>query len=399
MSIETSYELLTNETAIALVKKFKFLDKNAQLHCTEIGDGNLNYVFHITDPDSGKGIIIKQAVPYAKVVGESWPLTLKRASMEAQALINFGSYCPEYVPKVYYSDERLAITVMEDLSHLTIARAGFIEGQDYPLISRHVGEYAARTSFYTSDFYLDPSVKKEVSRTFTNPELCKITESYVFTDPFFSHTPTDVENGLEEAAQAIWNDENLKLEVAILKKQFSSEQEALLHGDLHTGSVFASETESKVIDPEFVCYGPVGFDLGLFIGNLTFQAISRKNGKEKIYKHIQTFWSAFEKTYSDLWQTENNEEFRTAAGYLDYILKKFKEDAFGYAGCELIRRTIGLSHVADLEEIEDQKERIAAKENALTIGSLLIKKRKQLDFKTFITELQDLAEEKNSVRV
>ena len=37
-----------------------------------------------------KSIIIKQALPYAKVVGESWPLSIKRATIESKALQIFA---------------------------------------------------------------------------------------------------------------------------------------------------------------------------------------------------------------------------------------------------------------------------------------------------------------------
>ena len=38
--------------------------------------------------------------------------------------------------------------------------------------------------------------------------------------------------------------------------------EALIHGDLHTGSIMVTESETRVIDPEFAFYGPMGFDVG-----------------------------------------------------------------------------------------------------------------------------------------
>lgn len=385
----STFELLTNDSAIALVKKLGLLD-GAELDCKEIGDGNLNYVFHVTDAATNKGIIIKQAVPYAKMLGESWPLTLNRATIEANALINFGRHCPTYVPKVYYTDEALAITVMEDLSHLKIARTGFIEGEKYPLLPQHIGEFLGKTLFYTSDYYLEPSAKKEVARQFTNPELCKITESFIFTDPFFAHTPTDVEAELLESAKKVWNDQELLLEVAKLKKNFMSEQEALLHGDLHTGSIFASATETKVIDPEFAFYGPIGFDLGLFIGNLLFQALSRdETGSDVVLSHIDTFWKTFEKTYTHLWTNENHDEFKNIEGLLAFILKKAKEDSFGFAGCELIRRTIGLAHVKDLEGISDTNQRILAKKNTLAVGTYLVKNRSSIDFPAVFEFVKD----------
>lgn len=46
--------------------------------------------------------------------------------------------------------------------------------------------------------------------------------------------------------------------------------QALLHGDLHTGSVFVRDDSTKVIDPEFAFYGPMGYDVGNVMANLMF---------------------------------------------------------------------------------------------------------------------------------
>ncbi|EOP50587.1 methylthioribose kinase [Bacillus cereus VDM021] len=128
------YRSLTEETAVQYVKEHGYFEKKAKVTCHEIGDGNLNYVFRLHDGE--RGIIVKQALPYAKVVGESWPLSLRRATIESQALQVFAKYVPEYVPKVYGHDEELAVTVMEDLSTLTITRKGLSEGEDYPPMGR-----------------------------------------------------------------------------------------------------------------------------------------------------------------------------------------------------------------------------------------------------------------------
>ncbi|MBV8697735.1 MAG: S-methyl-5-thioribose kinase, partial [Bradyrhizobium sp.] len=51
---------------------------------SEVGDGNLNLVFIVKGPDGG--IAVKQALPYVRLVGESWPLPLSRAHYEHLAL-------------------------------------------------------------------------------------------------------------------------------------------------------------------------------------------------------------------------------------------------------------------------------------------------------------------------
>lgn len=50
--------------------------------------------------------------------------------------------------------------------------------------------------------------------------------------------------------------------------RFCERAQALIHGDLHTGSIMVTHDSTQVIDPEFAFYGPMGFDIGAFLGNL-----------------------------------------------------------------------------------------------------------------------------------
>lgn len=374
----TDYTPLTEKTAVELAGNLDFFPKGASLSSREIGDGNLNYVFHITD-EHGKGLIIKQALPYAKVVGESWPLTLKRAEIEANALKKHGGYVPHLVPEVYATDDVLAYTVMEDLSHLTVARAGLNAGEAYPKLSDDIGEYLAQTLFHTSDFGLHPFDKKRLAAEFSNPELCKITEDLILTDPYFNNETNDFEEALTPDVEAIWNNAALQLEAAKLKQSFLTEAEALLHGDLHTGSIFASKDETKVIDPEFAFYGPIGFDVGLFLANLVFQSIARtEESRDVITDHIRNTWQVFSSRFSELWEQENGGPFKNTPGYKEAVLAKIFRDTVGFAGAELIRRTIGLAHVSDLDGIENDEERVARKRQTLETGQAFILKRTEL---------------------
>src|SRR4051812_7686913 len=105
----TTYHPLNEAEAIEIARTLDgVFAPGAELKCREIGDGNLNLVFHISDPAAGSSIIMKQALPYAKVVGESWPLTLDRARIESEALILEGKLAPGLVPTVYLYDKELA---------------------------------------------------------------------------------------------------------------------------------------------------------------------------------------------------------------------------------------------------------------------------------------------------
>lgn len=46
------------------------------LLCREVGDGNINFVYIVEGPAGG--VCIKQALPYVRICGESWPLAQVR---------------------------------------------------------------------------------------------------------------------------------------------------------------------------------------------------------------------------------------------------------------------------------------------------------------------------------
>ena len=98
----------------------------AEWRVREVGDGNLNLVFIVEGPLSG--VVVKQALPYVRLVGESWPLSLRRSFFEHQALSVQASLVPRHVPKVFHFDEALALIVMAYLTPHIILRKGLIRG-------------------------------------------------------------------------------------------------------------------------------------------------------------------------------------------------------------------------------------------------------------------------------
>src|SRR5215468_871437 len=86
------------------------LGSNAALwRIEEVGDGNLNLVFLIRGP--GGSLCAKQALPYVRLVGESWPLPLSRAHYEHIALVEEGKHAPDLVPVVHHFDPVASMTV------------------------------------------------------------------------------------------------------------------------------------------------------------------------------------------------------------------------------------------------------------------------------------------------
>ena len=246
----------------------------ADWRAREVGDGNLNLVFVVEGPSGG--VVVKQALPYMRLVGESWPLPLERSYFESVALTEQARAAPDRVPRLYATDKVGAAIAMEYLSPHVILRKALIKGRRLPLFADHMADFLARSLFMTSDLFLPAARKKALMREFcANTELCKITEDLVFTDPYRETSSNRwTSPQLDPDAAAIRADVPLKIAVQELKLKFLTAAEALIHGDLHTGSVMVTEQDSRAIDPEFAFFGPMGFDVGALIGNLLIAAIA-----------------------------------------------------------------------------------------------------------------------------
>ncbi|MBH5318540.1 S-methyl-5-thioribose kinase [Paenibacillus sp. GSMTC-2017] len=396
----STYHPLNEREAIDIASTLEgFFPSDASLSCREIGDGNLNLVFHITDSISGKSLIMKQALPYAKVVGESWPLTLDRARIESEKLIMEGALAPGLVPTVYHYNPELFLTIMEDLSDHVIMRQGLMNGTRYPKFADDISTFMARTLFFTSDLGMNQQDKKLRVKAFINPELCKITEDLIFDDPYTDSTNNNIPAAIRDAAEALWVDHKLQLEVAILRDKFLTNAQALLHGDLHTGSIFATPESTKVIDPEFAFYGPMGFDIGAVFANLLLNYVSQEHWEQDVYARddfrkyllntIIDIWNQFDHKFRTLWNSSNVDRLASStAGYQDYYMERLLQDTIGFTGSKMVRRIVGLAHVADIDRIPNEVERERAQRVALQIGTALIQHNRNAKS---IQELIDIA--------
>ncbi|PAD67915.1 S-methyl-5-thioribose kinase [Bacillus sp. 7586-K] len=375
----SAYQPLTESDAIALVKRLMLFEDTSQLTCNKIGDGNLYLNFHVKETSTGNGYMIKQALPYTKIISESWPFPIDRTRIEDHALLKQRDIAPAYVPKVYYSDVKLGITIIEDLSHLHIARKALVEGSELPLLSTHLGAFLGKTLFYTSIYAHTQHSKNEIDRHFSNPDRCKNIEEFDTTDPLFEHETFHYEPVLKANVEKILQDKLLKLEVSKLKEKFLKKPEALIHGNLHTGNILVSEHETKVIDEGFAYFGPIAFDVGQVFGHFLLNILSRDLEEQAfLFQHLITTWNVFVEEFSKAWKKDASEIYTANNGYLEHILSEIFTDAVGFAGCELIRYTIWHAHGTALDTIQTYDKKITVKQLALSLGYELVIKQKNI---------------------
>ena len=133
-----------------------------ELDIREIGDGNLNYVYLVQNKEKpNESVALKQAVPFLRIVGESWPLPKERMTIEIKALLKASEWCPQNVPEIFFYSHEMSLVVMKDLSSHGVLRGQMIEGMYFPKLADHISTYLAQNLFHTSDLFLDHREKKE----------------------------------------------------------------------------------------------------------------------------------------------------------------------------------------------------------------------------------------------
>jgi len=371
----------------------------ARLECAEIGDGNINYIFRVWDPQSEHSVVIKQAGPTARI-SDAFVLSTDRNRIEAEILMLGQLLAPGLVPQVYRYDEVMSCCVMEDLSDYVIMRRALIEHKTFPLFADHITTFMVNTLLLTSDVVLDHQKKKGLVKRYINPELCEITEDLVYTEPFNDYKGrNDVfAPNLDWVRQHVYGDAALRLEAAKLKFGFMTHAQALIHGDLHTGSIFIKPESTKVIDPEFAFYGPMGYDTGNIVANLIF---AWANGDatlgDPLEREVFCGWAAktlvevvdqFNQKFLTAWPLHATEVFAREPGVDRWYLDNVLSDTAGVAGLEIFRRILGLAHVKDITSIADEGARVRAERICMQAGLQFIKQR--VRFRTGADFLQTL---------
>jgi 5-methylthioribose kinase len=259
-----------------------------------------------------------------------------------------------------------------------------------------MGEYVANACFFTSDLAWPFERKMDGVALFAaNQALIRISVDLIFTDPYrVSERNRHTAPQLDRIATQFRHDSGLKLAVARFGQKFLNDTQALVHGDLHSGSVMVTPRDTRVIDPEFAFYGPIGFDLGAFFGNLLLSWYAqpghasagddRTAYQDWILEQVQVFWRSFRDRFLALWsESAKGDAYSTTmlSGQADAALLQSARSAFldslfadmlGFGACKMIRRILGFAHVLDFEQIQAPSMRAGCEASALAMAHSLL---------------------------
>ena len=359
---------------------------DAALTVHEIGDGNLNYVFRVVEEATGKSVIVKQAGEALRISAEMHVST-DRNRIESEILQLQDKYAPGSVPKIYGYDTVMCACCMEDLSDHELMRYALMQHKTFPRFADDISTYMVNTLLKTTDVAMEHKEKKALVKSFINPELCEITEDLVLMEPYndINHRNLVFPANAEFVKRELYDDAALHLAVARLKFEFMNNAQALIHGDLHTGSIFVKQDSTRVFDPEFAFYGPMGYDIGNVVANLIFawdngcaagaEAFCRW-ALDAIRDTIDLFREKFVKCFDEC----VTEPMAKVPGFREFYLDSILSDTAGYAGTELHRRTVGMAQVKDVTTIADPEKRAHAERVNIICGKDYILNR--TEFKT-----------------
>lgn len=320
--------------------------KRPPLSVSEIGDGNLNFIFRVQDRD-GTSLILKYAAPYLRLLGEEFLLPQERICVEMHTLTYFKHIAPNAIPEVYHCDEEAFCFAMEDLGEYQLLQTTQLEHFIPLTIYEKLGSFLA-------SLYIKTPSPKHPSSYFEHETLKKISEEYIFIFPYIQNHPAlHIPKHFTPTPKSAQYASN----IAYLLHMFSHEKECLIHGDLHTGSIMIKHESLAIIDAEFSMFGPLGFDIGTLFAHILFGEMYHIALKKppQFKASISALWKAFEKKL---------------IGAPTHILQQ----SIGYCGAELFRRLVVPAKAKPLEAIADDETKRLAYQTIENLSIALIER-------------------------
>jgi 5-methylthioribose kinase len=105
--VPSTYRILDSKSLLGLLANLENIrailgDRTEDWQIREVGDGNLNLVFIVEGSDGS--VCVKQALPYVRAAGPSWPMSPDRAFFENSYYIAVAPYVGALIPKIYHYD-------------------------------------------------------------------------------------------------------------------------------------------------------------------------------------------------------------------------------------------------------------------------------------------------------
>jgi 5-methylthioribose kinase len=280
---------------------------------------------------------------------------------------------------------------MEDLSYLKVMRFQLNKMAYFPKFPKQIGEYLAKTNFYTSELYLKPETHRLLQATFINADMRSIMENAAFIRAAFLGLDYSTPNKkLLNISELVWSKEEIILECYKMRDIFMKRGECLIHGDLHTSNIFIDADRMKIIDMEYTFMGPYSFDMGYLIAHLVsqFAAFTFKSNVDEekredycayLLHTIKESYNYYVYYFNECWEKDGKEAYKSIKGYKESILETFLSEVIGFAACANMIRLISLIGYPDFDVIEDMTDRCNAQGLSIAIDQFMLLNRDRIE--------------------
>lgn len=374
LSVETVVEYTANQL-LALGADNPF-PRGSILTAHEIEGGNVNFAFCVK-AESGQCVFVKQAPDFVKVFGPDFKLSRERMVLEVSVYSEWESQLSKdvvanFLPRIYTFDLDNMAFIMEFLGSYTLLQESLYAGNANRGVAAKIGEAMGLIHAKTHCTRITVSEVERLTKAFHNSDLRGIQLEHVFSKPFRE----------SDRAAHLRKDSAFMGQLESIKAKYRGENRsdlALLHGDLHPGSVMADDSAGvvKIIDPEFAIYGPPGLDVGSLISGYVlaylFLARAKNDASGSITKAISQVWTSYTSAME-------------ANGVTSDILSGIAEDAVCFASCEVARTSLGFAGVRALP-FSDRALKADADAEALALAYRWIMNREGKGLALILEEL------------
>lgn len=379
-----------------LRERYPKFDTAGPVSVSAIGDdeedsqGLINYVFRVKNTQGS--LIVKQARANMRLDDDvestdaSYCPPQDRNYSEYLTIKLRRAITPDCVPEVYYVDRENHVFLMEDVSYLKPARAQLAHNVMIDGLGARVARFLADIHFYTTEFYLDTEVFRELDRRFVSTGMRAIMENWLF----LRDTPTHKCPALTQHFLPHIFADDIVVQSHVLRHKYMNSTQAFIHSDIHTSNIFADARQLKVIDMEYTFAGPVAYDLGYFLASLVSQYCSalfrpfpsrgeREDFKRYLLGTVYTLLDEYQKCFAAHWNDEAKEVYRSCPGFRDAFLAEVIPDTAGYAAMPMFTLCVSsFGFTQEFEVIQDEGLKLHALQLYCSLGRRFLMGRERI---------------------
>ena len=370
----------------------------------EDGDGYINFVFRVSD--GKKKIILKQARSEGRVAALT-NMSLERTSIEYDHMKIGRAIVPEYFPELYFYDEENYIFAVQDISHLKISRFQLNKSIIFPDLGRHIGTYLGKMHFYTSDYYLDTAVYRDLQIRFSNHKMREVfdTQAFANREPGSEGLGFDLAEAYAPYVRDLVFDPKIVLERFKLRDLYMRKAEVLLHADFHTSNIFIDQNEMKVIDMEYTFLGPAAYDLGYIESHLLSQYVcaafrpfdteeERSRFMSYMLATMQQVFDVYCEVFFASWDKDAKAIYKNVPGLKEHVKESLLKDMIGFCSTSNMFRTAGCINYPEYDDLTDpEANRNAAVLSVIMDHQMMIKREAYENVTEWIDDLIGMLKE------